>query len=77
MAWAPLNGSAYAAIPIHMAEVGLQQAVELSARLNVYACDAYVLTCALEHRAPILTLDGGLRARARELNLHVLEDRAR
>src|SRR5215469_506978 len=43
---------AYAAIPIRMAEVGLKQAVELSARWNVHAYDAYVLACAVNQRAP-------------------------
>jgi predicted nucleic acid-binding protein len=64
---------AYAAIPIRMAEIGLKQGVELSARLNVYAYDAYLLACAINQRAPLLTLDGGLRDRARELKLEVLE----
>lgn len=68
---------AYAAIPIRMADVALKQAVELSARLNVYAYDAYVIACAINQRAPILTLDGGLRARAHELKLQVLEVGAR
>ncbi len=52
-----------------MVEVSLTQAVELSARWNVYAYDAYVLACAINQRAPLLTLDGGLRERARELKL--------
>ena len=64
---------AYAAIPIRLAEVGLKQAVELSERLNVYAYDAYVLACAINQRAPLLTLDRGLKERARELKLDVLE----
>ncbi len=64
---------AYAAIPIRMAEVELKQAVELSAKLNIYAYDAYLLACAVNQRAPLLTLDGGLRERARELKLDVLE----
>ena len=68
---------AYAAIPIRMAEVGLKQAVELSAKLNVYAYDAYILACAINERAPLLTLDGGLRERARELKLDVLEGKSR
>jgi predicted nucleic acid-binding protein len=68
---------AYAAIPIRTAEVGLKQAVELSASLNVYAYDAYVLACAINQRAPLLTLDGGLRERARELKLDVLEVNSR
>ena len=68
---------AYAAIPIRMAEIGLKQAVELSARLNVYAYDAYVLACAINQGAPLLTLDGGLRERARQLKLDVLETETR
>ena len=64
---------AYAAIPIRLTDLALKQAVELSAKLNVYAYDAYVIACAVNQRAPILTLDTGLRARARELKLDVLE----
>jgi predicted nucleic acid-binding protein len=64
---------AYAAIPIRLIDVALKQAVELSARLNVYAYEAYVIACALNQRAPILTLDRGLIERARELKLDVLE----
>lgn len=64
---------AYAAIPIRMAGIELKQAVELSARLNVYAYDAYVLACAINQGTPLLTLDGGLKERARKLKLDVLE----
>jgi predicted nucleic acid-binding protein len=67
----------YADIAIRFTDLGLKQAVELAARLNVYAYDAYVLACAMNQRAPILTLDSGLRARARELKLNVLEVSAR
>jgi predicted nucleic acid-binding protein len=63
----------YADIPIRLSDVALRQAVELAARLNVYAYDAYLLACAVNQRAPILTLDSGLGARARELELNVLE----
>ena len=64
---------AYAAIPIRIVDVTLEQAVELSFRWNVYAYDGYVLACALNRKAPLLTLDGGLRNRARDLKLEVLE----
>jgi len=67
----------YAAIPIRLVEVGLKQAVELSARLNVHAYDAYVLACAINQRAPLLTLDGGLRERGREVRLDVVEMKSR
>jgi predicted nucleic acid-binding protein len=63
----------YAAIPIRLTDLALKQAVELAARLNVYAYDAYVIACAVNRRAPILTLDRGVKARARELKLNVLE----
>ena len=68
---------AYAAIPIRLSDVALKQAVELAARLNVYAYDAYVIACAINQRAPLLTLDGVLKARAREWKLNVLEVSAR
>ncbi len=67
----------YAAIPIRTVEVGLKQAVELSAQWNIYAYDAYILACAINERVPLLTLDGGLRERARELKVDVLEARSR
>ena len=63
----------YAAIPIRLTDLALKQAVGLAARLNIYAYDAYVIACAVNQRAPILTLDSGLRTRARELKLDVLE----
>ena len=64
---------AYAAIPIRLIDMALKQAVELSARQHVYAYDVYVIACAVNQRAPILTLDRGLIERARELKLDVLE----
>jgi predicted nucleic acid-binding protein len=63
----------YASIPIRLTDVALKHAVELASRLNIYAYDAYVIACAVNQRAPILTLDSGLRTRARELELDVLE----
>jgi predicted nucleic acid-binding protein len=50
---------AYGAIPIRLMEGSLRQAVELSAKLNIYAYDAYVIACAINQKAPILTRDGG------------------
>jgi predicted nucleic acid-binding protein len=64
---------AFAAIPIRWTDVALKQAVELAARLNIYAYDAYVIACAVNQKAPILTLDNGLRMHARELKLNVPE----
>ena len=65
--------TAYGTIPIRLIDINLVQALQLSKQLNVYAYDAYIIACALNQRAPILTLDRGLRDRARDLKLDVLE----
>lgn len=63
----------YGEIPIRLIDIDLVQALQLSQELNVYAYDAYILACAVNQRAPILTLDRGLREKARNLKLDVLE----
>jgi predicted nucleic acid-binding protein len=65
--------TAYATIPIRLIDIDLVQALRLSQQLNVYAYDAYILACAVNQHAPMLTLDRGLREKARDLKLDVLE----
>jgi predicted nucleic acid-binding protein len=67
---------AYSSIPIRFMDTTLHQAVELSRRLNIYAYDAYIIGCAINQRAPILSLDSVLNERARSLNLEVIEVKA-
>jgi predicted nucleic acid-binding protein len=67
---------AYAGIPIRLIDMMLPQAVELSHRLNIYAYDAYVIGCAINQRAPILSLDSVLNERAKSLNVGVIEVKA-
>ena len=64
---------AYVGIPIRLIDTTLPQAVELSHRLNIYAYDAYIIGCAINQRAPILSLDSVLKERARSVNLEVIE----
>ncbi|MGC1522018.1 MAG: type II toxin-antitoxin system VapC family toxin [Steroidobacteraceae bacterium] len=64
---------AYGGIPVRFVDVPLKQAVELSWQLNIYAYDAYVIACAINQRAPLLSLDEGLLERARSLKVEVLE----
>jgi predicted nucleic acid-binding protein len=54
-------------------DMTLAQAVDLSHRLNIYAYDAYVIGCAINQRAPILSLDSVLKERASSLNVEVIE----
>ena len=63
----------YGAIPVRLLDIPLRQAVELSKQLDIYAYDAYFIACALNQKAPILTLDRELRDRAKSLKLSVLE----
>ncbi len=64
---------AYVGIPIRLIDMTLPQAVELSHRLNICAYDAYIIGCAINQRAPVLSLDSVLKERARSVNLEVIE----
>ena len=66
-----LNG--YAVVPIRLVDPSLREAVQLCQELNIYAYDAYVIACAINQRAPILSLDNVLKERARSIKLDVLE----
>lgn len=63
----------YDGIPIQWVEVELADAVRVSGRHDLYAYDAYVLVAARRHRAPLLTLDGGLKEAARASGIDLLE----
>ena len=63
----------YHRITFRYIDVGLDQALDLSERLNIYAYDAYVLACALNLRLPLLTLDRRLANAARVLEVQTLE----
>lgn len=64
---------AYAAIPLRLVEVDLALALEVAAKHNLYAYDAYLVTCALAQRAPLLTLDQGLARAATDAGVQLLE----
>jgi len=63
----------YSRIPIRLVDVSLEAALPLSHRLKIYADDAYVIGCALQHRCPLITLDRELQVAAREAGAKVLE----
>ncbi len=64
---------AYREIPIRFSDVELEDAVELSAELDLYAYDAYVILCARRHQCKLLTLDTGLAEAAAKAGVSVLE----
>lgn len=64
---------AYHRIPIRFSEVGLERALEVSKDLDIYAYDAYVIACALQHRCPVLSLDQGLVKAAARAGIATVE----
>jgi predicted nucleic acid-binding protein len=63
----------YQHLPILLVEVSFETALHLSAQLNIYAYDAYLLACALKYQAPLLSLDKKMVQSAKQLNIAVLE----
>lgn len=50
----------YQKIPIQFAEIDMLQSIDLSAQLQIYAYDAYLIACALKNNTQLMTLDQGL-----------------
>lgn len=64
---------AYRDIPLRFSDIELDTALKLSAKLNIYAYDAYVIGCAIKHKYPILTLDKGLMKAAQKAGAAVMK----
>ncbi len=64
---------AYGKIPVQLVDVPLVQALEIANEQKIYAYDAYMVACALQHRAPLLSLDARLRAAALASGARVVE----
>jgi predicted nucleic acid-binding protein len=60
-------------IPIHLIHISLKDAMDLCFKRGIYAYDAYMIICARQTRAPLLTLDRRLAMIAEEENIKVLE----
>jgi len=63
----------YKTIPIRFVDVELERALEISDEFNVYAYDAYIIQCAVQHRQPVMALDGGLLTCARQKGIRTIE----
>lgn len=62
----------YKDVPIQFVEADMAAAIRLCDGLDLYAYDAYMLDAAKRHRAPLLTLDGGLKEAARHADVEWL-----
>ena len=62
----------YQQMLLRFIDIDLGQSLELAERLGLYAYDAYVVACALNLRAPLLTLDKRLAAAASRTGVRIL-----
>ncbi len=60
-------------IPLRYSQTDFVNALKISKQTNIYAYDAYVLDCAIRHKAPLLTLDRKLKTAAQDLKVDTME----
>jgi len=65
--------ASYREIPIKFIDVPLEQTLEISNAMNIYAYDAYLIQCAQQTSTPLLTLDNGLKLAAKKKGIQILE----
>jgi predicted nucleic acid-binding protein len=65
----------YEQIPVRMVATNRTEALGIAHEEGIYAYDAYMITCAERHTAPLLVLDLRLRAVARRRGISVLPER--
>lgn len=63
----------YEGIPLTLVDVDLRQALAIVDKHKIYAYDAYMIACAVNHGCPLLTLDGGLSYAAKAAGVEVWE----
>jgi predicted nucleic acid-binding protein len=63
----------YRKIPLQYIDVDLSLAIDLAAKLGIYAYDAYIIHAALDRNYPLLALDNGLIHAAKQAFVNVLE----
>lgn len=63
----------YEQMSIRFVDVDIVRSLELAEQLDMYAYDAYILTCALDLDAPLLTLDKKLSDAANLIGAQVVE----
>lgn len=63
----------YQEISMEVVEVDLKSAVQLAAKYNIYAYDAYILQCAIENDIPLISLDQSLLEIAKREGVQIIE----
>jgi len=63
----------YDQMTITLVKADLKFALEIAARHNIYAYDAYMIVCALTLNCPLISLDKGLKAVAKVAGVPLIE----
>jgi predicted nucleic acid-binding protein len=63
----------YQEISLEIVEIDLKKAVWLAGKHKIYAYDAYILQCAIEHNLPLISLDQNMIEIAKQEGIQVLE----
>ena len=59
-------------IPVRLLSVDINEALKIAIEFNIYAYDAYFLSCAKSNSYPLLTLDKKMKGVAKELRIPLL-----
>jgi len=60
-------------IPVDLRSVDIRKALNIASQFNIYAYDAYFLTCAISLKSPLMTLDRRMIEVAQNLGIHIME----
>ncbi len=63
----------YEQIPIRFVDIDLAQAMDIAAKYDLYAYDAYIIECALENRCRLISLDKRLLQAAAKARVSATE----
>ena len=65
--------SVFEVIPIRYLDVDFSHSLKLAHENKIYAYDAYFLDCAIRHKAPLITLDGRMETKAKNIGINILK----
>lgn len=63
----------YKKIPIQFADIDIEDAIKIANKSDIYAYDAYLISCSKKYNVPLLTLDTYLQKIALKNNVEILE----
>ncbi|OQY49209.1 MAG: VapC toxin family PIN domain ribonuclease [Desulfobacteraceae bacterium 4572_87] len=60
-------------MPVDLRSIDIREALKIASQFNIYAYDAYFLTCAVTLHSPLITLDGLMNEVAKNLGIRIME----